>query len=212
MGTGALTGTSTAWYGAPASSARALAWPVATAWVAKRKTSGSRVRASGSVVARRGKSVESRADSVAPMRAPWFASTETMVSASFERDCLAKAVVGGEQAGAARPASGRAVEQALQERGRRPRGRCGRTRWACSDRLARRAPKLASWTVSSRPRESGTSRAADRALQPTDAALHLRGPVVASETRVWISALPTASGVVTGALESARSECQTRSS
>ena len=36
------------------------------------------------VVARRLKSVASRATSVAPMRAPWLASTETMVSASFE--------------------------------------------------------------------------------------------------------------------------------
>ena len=81
---GARTGTSTAWYGRPARKVITLAWPEAADWVESRSASGTRWPVSRVVVARRLKSVASRATSVAPIRAPWLASTETMVSASFE--------------------------------------------------------------------------------------------------------------------------------
>ena len=82
--TGAFTGTSTAWNARPSHSAMALAWPSRAAISASRCVSGCSACGLPAVAARKWKSVPSKAASVAPMRAPWWASTETMVCASFE--------------------------------------------------------------------------------------------------------------------------------
>ena len=60
------------------------------------------------------KSVPSSATSVAPMRSPWFSSTEPMVGRSSRQHRLAEAVVGGEHAGGLGQRLGALVEQCFQ--------------------------------------------------------------------------------------------------
>jgi len=66
------------------STAISLAAPSRMAAAARRVATGWRSPVSRPLAARSAKSVPSSAVSVAPMRAPWFSSTETMVWASLD--------------------------------------------------------------------------------------------------------------------------------
>ena len=194
---GAFTGTSTDLV-RPAARAARSRWPGRTpppGPPAARPAATQVARLRGSLDARRLKSVPSSATSVAPMRAPWLASTETMVSASFEAHRLAEAVVGGEQARAVDQRLGACGRAGSAAAARRPRSLSGSTRCACSARLARIAMKLATCTASSRPRKQDDDRAPIERLPRSGRGrlIGARARRLLSAARCSTSALPTVS-------------------